>query len=210
MLIPTPESLLNIPTPPVPHAFLITRVNVHDPGKGDLVDLELPDHTYLRAQAGPDVLRLGLNLMGSWKATLHFDSHPTARLKEPLHLPRLTPLMPEEEALMPTWGSVGQVVKLDRLAGLVVIRVVPQRNALPAFTVTAIASLEQLSSVEHASHVRLKGSLQDRHLVVAQLEAIELPDILPRKEGLVSVYRSEIETFEPIRSNRGEGSGEPK
>jgi hypothetical protein len=222
VLIPNPEELMNIPTPTTPHAFLITPVMVHDPGKGDLIDLELPDGTFLRAQAAPDVLRLAFDFTGLWKATLHFDTHPTARLKEPLYLPRLSALTAENGTLMPTWGAAGQVVKIDRVEGLVVIRVLPQRQAIPAFTVTAIASLEQLSSIKNANHLRLKGGLRDRHLVVAQLEEIELPDTMPRSSHPVSVYRSGIETIETTdtassvmsstgkltRSNRSEGPGE--
>ena len=221
MLYPNQESLINIPTPPTPHAFLITPVMVHDPGKGDLMDLELPDRSYLRAQASPDVLRLGSPTSGLWKATLHFDTQTNARLKEPLRLPRLTPLLSDEERLMPTWGAIGQVVTLDRVKGLVAIRIVTQGNPSQAFTVTAIATLEQILSVEHASYLRLKGSLRDRHLLVTQLESIEAPEPIARKDVMPYVNHRESDTLEttldagsaksqPIRSSRPEGTGDLK
>jgi hypothetical protein len=168
--MPDLEKLIDIPTPPTPHAFLITPVVVHDPGRGSLIDLELPGGTYLRAQAAPDVLRLGANLGGAWKATLHFETQPNARLQEPLQLTRLSPLTALEAVLLPSWGATGRVIKLDRIEGFVVIEVIPKKKEIPSFTLTAIVSIDQLSSIENASHVRLKGRLSDCHLVVAQLE----------------------------------------
>lgn len=170
------HTLIEIPTPATHHAFLITPVIAHDPGKGDLVDLELPvpDGTFLRAQASPDVLRLGPNINGTWQATLHFSTHIDAILKEPLRLPRLKPCPEDHKLLLPTWGAAGHVTNLDRGEGLVTVRVVPQRENLQPFLVTALASLEQLASVGHSSSLRLKGTLRGRHLIVTHLEPIDL------------------------------------
>jgi hypothetical protein len=60
------QTLLEIPTPTMHHAFMIAPVIAHDPGKGDLIDLELPDGTFLRTQAAPDVFHLGPNINGPW------------------------------------------------------------------------------------------------------------------------------------------------
>jgi hypothetical protein len=153
---------------------MIAPVIAHDPGKGDLIDLELPDGTYLRTQAAPDVLRLGPNINGPWQATLHFSTHIDASLKEPLRLPRLKPCREDHRLCLPTWGAAGHVTNLDRNEGLVSIRVVPQRENLHPFLVTALASLEQLASVGQTSSLRLKGTLRGRRLIVVHLEPIYL------------------------------------
>jgi hypothetical protein len=168
------QTLIEIPTPTTHHAFLFAPVIAHDPGKGDLIDLELPDGTFLRTQAAPDVLRLGPNINGPWQATLHFSTHGDASLKEPLRLPRLKPCPEDHKLLLPTWGAAGDVTNLDRTEGLISIRVVPQREHLHPFLVTALASLEQLASVGHTSSLRLKGTLRSRCLIVTHLEPIDL------------------------------------
>ena len=168
------QTLINIPTPNTHHAFLIAPVIAHDPGKGDLIDLELPDQTFLRSQAAPDVLRLGPNISGSWQATLHFTTNSDASLKEPLRLPRLKPCPTHDETHLPTWGAAGLITNLDLKEGFVTIRVIPQRENLQAFLITAIASLEQLTNLQSASNLRLKGTLRGRQLIALHLEQIDL------------------------------------
>jgi hypothetical protein len=169
-----PPNPIQIPTPSTHHAFLIAPVIAHDPGKGDLIDLALPDGTILRAKAGVDVLRLGSNINGPWRATLHFDTTEQAKIKEPIQVPKLVSLSPDLETAQPTWGAAGKVVRLDRVEGLVVIRVYPKTGLILPFVIAAIASLEQLSSVEHATGLRLRGTLRDRHLIATHLEPLDL------------------------------------
>ena len=147
---------------------------VHDPGKGDLIDLALPDGTLLRAKAGVEVLRLGANINGPWRATLHFDTTAQARINEPVRVPKLVQFTPDLESAQPTWGAAGKVVRLDRDEGLAVIRVYPKTGLVMPFVIAAIASLEQLSSVEHAQGLRLRGTLRDRHLIATHLEPLDL------------------------------------
>ena len=165
---------IQISTPSTHHAFLIAPVIVHDPGKGDLMDLELSNGTCLRAKAGVEVLRLGANINGPWRATLHFDTTTKARINEPVRVPKLVQFTPDLESAQPTWGAAGKVVRLDRDGGLAVIRVYPKTGLVMPFVIAAIASLEQLSSVEHAQGLRLRGTLRDRHLIATHLEPLDL------------------------------------
>jgi hypothetical protein len=200
------QTLIDIPTPNTHHAFLIAPVIAHDPGKGDLIDLELPDHTFLRSQAAPDVLRLGPNISGSWQATLHFSTHSDASLKEPLRLPRLKPCPAHDETHLPTWGAAGLITHLDLKEGLITIRVIPQRENLQAFLITAIASLEQLTGLQSTSNLRLKGTLRGRQLIAMHLERIDLePEHLPSSaqnpiRGAIRVSQSQ-RTSEKIADN---------
>ena len=100
-LNPQPN-LIDIATPSTHHAFLIAPVIAHDPGKGDLIDLALPDGTILRAKAGVEVLRLGANINGPWRATLHFDTTAKARINEPVRVPKLVQFTPDLESAQPT------------------------------------------------------------------------------------------------------------
>jgi hypothetical protein len=172
-LNPSPNPI-QISTPSTHHAFLIAPVIVHDPGKGDLIDLALPDGTVLRAKAGVDVLRLGANINGPWRATLHFDTTAQAKINEPLRVPKLVQFTPDLETAQPTWGAAGKVIRLDRDNGLAVIRVYPKTGLVLPFVIAAFASLEQLSNVEQARGLRLRGTLRDRHLIATHLEPLEL------------------------------------
>jgi hypothetical protein len=172
-LNPSPNPI-QISTPSTHHAFLIAPVIVHDPGKGDLMDLELSDGTFLRAQAGVEVLRLGTNINGPWRATLHFDTTDQAKINEPVRIPKLVPLAPDLESAQPTWGAAGMVIRLDRDNGLAAIRVYPKTGLVMPFVIAAIANLEQLLSVEHPQGLRLRGTLRDRHLIATHLEPLDL------------------------------------
>jgi hypothetical protein len=165
---------IQISTPSTHHAFLIAPVIVHDPGKGDLIDLALPNGTFLRAKAGVDVLRLGTDINGPWRATLHFDTTEQARINEPVRVPKLIPLAPDLESAQPTWGAAGKIVRLDRDEGLAVIRVYPKTGLVLPFVIAAIASLEQLSRIEHAQALRLRGTLRHQHLIATHLEPLDL------------------------------------
>jgi hypothetical protein len=172
-LNPQPH-LIDIPPLNTHHAFLITPVIAHDPFEGDLIDLELPNGTFLRAQAGVAVLRLGAAINGPWRATLHVGTSDHARILEPVRVPKLARLTPDLESTTPTWSAAGRVVHLDRDEGLATIRVFPKTGLVQPFLIAAMASLEQLSSVESASGLRLKGTLRDRHLVATELHALDL------------------------------------
>jgi hypothetical protein len=169
-----PANPIQISTPSTHHAFLISPVIAHDPGKGELIDLALPNGTFFRAKASAEVLRLGPNINGSWRATLHFDTTEQAKILEPVRVPKLVPLAPDLEFSQPTWGAAGKVVRLDRDDGLAVIRVYPKTGLVLPFVIAAIASLEQLSSVEKAQGLRLRGTLRDRHLIATHLEPLDL------------------------------------
>jgi hypothetical protein len=169
-----PPNPIPISTPSTHHAFLISPVIVHDPGKGELIDLALPNGTFLRAKAGVDVLRLGANINGPWRATLHFDTTEQAKILEPVRVPKLVPFTPDLESAQPTWGAAGKVVRLDRDEGLAIIRVYPKTGLVLPFVIAAIASLEQLSSVQHAQGLRLRGTLQNQHLIATHLEPLDL------------------------------------
>jgi hypothetical protein len=165
---------IQISTPSTHHAFLISPVVAHDPGKGELIDLALPNGTFFRAKASAEVLRLGANINGPWRATLHFDTTEHARINEPVRVPKLVPLTPDLEFAQPTWGAAGKVIRLDRNEGLAVIRVYPKTGLVLPFVIAAIASLEQLSSVEHAQALRLRGTLRRQHLIATHLESLDL------------------------------------
>jgi hypothetical protein len=168
------SNLIQISTPSTHHAFLISPVIAHDPGKGDLIDLALPDGTVLRAKASAEVLRLGTDINGPWRATLHFDTTEQAKILEPVRVPKLVPLTPDLEFSQPTWGAAGKVVRLDRDEGLAVIRVYPKTGLVLPFVIAAIASLEQLSSVKQAPGLRLRGTLRNHHLIATHLEPLDL------------------------------------
>jgi hypothetical protein len=166
--------LIDIPTLTTYHALLIAPVIAHDPGEGDLIDLELPDGTFLRAQAGVAVLRLGAGINGPWRATLHVATSHQARILEPIRVPKLARLTPDLESTAPTWSAAGRVVHLNRDEGLAVIRVFPKTGLVQPFEIAAMASLEQLSSVESAPALRLKGTLRDRYLVATEVQVLDL------------------------------------
>jgi hypothetical protein len=172
-LNPQPN-LIDIPPLSNYHAFLISPVIAHDPGEGDLIDLELPNGDFFRAQAGVAVLRLGEQISGPWRATLHVETNHHARILEPIHVPRLARLTPDRESFSPTWSAAGRVVHLDRDEGLATIRVFPKTGLVQPFLITAITSLEHLTSVEHAPSLRLKGTLHDRHLIAIEVQALDL------------------------------------
>ncbi len=164
----------SIAIPPGFHAFLIAVVRVHDPGSGDLVDLEIPGQARLRARAGADVLRLGERIGDVWRATLHFATAQDGRLWEPLHLQRVLPVQPEMAGLEPVWSAAGKIVRLDLNGGLVVLRVYPERARRAPFLVHATATPVQLESLEGAVFARLGGGLNGSKLTLQAALPISL------------------------------------
>ena len=163
-----------IAIPPGFHAFLIAVVRVHDPGRGDLVDLEIPGQARLRARAGADVLRLGERIGNVWRATLHFTTAQDGRLWEPVHLQRVLSVEPEMAELEPVWSAAGKIVRLDLDEGMVVLRVYPERARRAPFLVHTTATADQLESLEGAVFARLSGGLNGSKLTVQTAFPISL------------------------------------
>jgi hypothetical protein len=156
------------------HAFLIAVVRVHDPGSGDLVDLEIPGQARLRARASADVLRLGERIGDVWRATLHFATAQDGRLWEPIHLQRVLPIQPEMAGFEPVWSAAGKILRLDVDKGFIVMRVYPERARRAPFLVHAAATAEQLEVLEGAVFARLVGGLNESKLTVQAATPISL------------------------------------
>ena len=164
----------HIPHPPSfptsHHAFLIATVYLHDPGSGDLVDLELPDGARLRCIATPNALRLGPNLAGRWRTTLHFRTRGDSTIHQPVRMYRFRPAVPEQTDTL--WSAAGKVTQLDVAAGLVGVRVYPDHARVEPFTIAARASSVALSKVVGAPFLHLRGELHGRQLVAHHLEEV--------------------------------------
>ena len=154
------------------HAFLLVTAVIHDPGRGELVELELDDGTRLRCTASPEALRLGTALAGRWRLTVHFRTRLDGSLINPVRMVNLRP--PREDDNETIWSASGQVVRLDQTNGLAVLRVYPERAKLEPFIVAAEASLEQLTNLEDVYSVHMRGTLRGNVLVAQQLERVAL------------------------------------
>jgi hypothetical protein len=172
------------------HAFLIATIHLHDPGSGDLVDLELPDGARLRCIVTPDALRLGPGLAGRWRTTLHFRTRADGMIHQPVRLYRLRPAVPEKTDTL--WSAAGKVTHLDVAAGLVGVRVYPDHARVEPFAIAARASSAMLSSVAGASFLHLRGALLGPQLVAHHIEAVSL-GIHERWRGWPGSQEGELE-----------------
>jgi hypothetical protein len=165
-----------IPVPTGFHAFLLASVIASDPGRGNLINLELPDGTAILARATPTVLRLGSGINGAWRATLHFSTTPDGHLNSPVTIQRLRPPTPEFETVETFWSTIGELETLELDARLITVRVFPERARRAPFTVTAIldSSLGFLEHPKNVTHVRLSGHLEKTALVATEIEAVEI------------------------------------
>ena len=154
------------------HAFLLVTAVIHDPGRGELVELELDDSTRLRCTASPEALRLGTALSGRWRLTAHFRTRLDGSLVNPVKMVNLR--LPRENDNETIWSASGQVVRLEQTSRLAVLRVYPERAKLEPFIVTAEASFEQLAHLEDAYSVQMRGTLRGDVLVAQELKRVAL------------------------------------
>lgn len=172
MTLPTTPTKSPPNLPKSHHAFLLVTAVIHDPGRGELVELELDDGTRLRCIASSEALRLGTALSGRWRLTVHFRTRLDGSLVIPVKMVNLR--SPRENDNETIWSASGKVVRLEQTSGLAVLRVYPERAKLEPFIVTAKIPLEQLAKVKDADSVHMCGTLRGDVLVAHQLEQVAL------------------------------------
>ncbi len=143
------------------HAFLVATVELHNPGKGNMVDLQFSNGLLLRATVAADLLRLG-TLSGFWRATLHFRTSDQAELEPPLMLKRFRPLHDKHEAPLAFWSIAGQITGVNLGNGCASIRVFTTRKKLESFVITVRFSEDLLAQV--------RGNLQTTWSITGGLE----------------------------------------
>jgi hypothetical protein len=154
------------------HAFLLENVTVRDSGTGTSVVLEFADGTLRRADVNPELLRMG-NLNGHWRATLYFRTNAGNKVRNFVTLQRLRVIDPEfHEGSF--WTASGKVIKLDREANQVVIRIFPTRSKSEPFAISARATLEQINDIKDALFVHMSGRLEGDELVASEVQAVDL------------------------------------
>ncbi len=157
------------------HAFLVATVELHDPGKGNSVDLQFTNGLILRATVVADVLRLG-NLTGFWRTTLHFRTSEDGLLEPPLMLKRLRPLRDKQDIPLAFWSLAGQVEMVNEKKSCATFRVFTARKRLEFFVITVRCSDDQIAVLRDSPQKTwlVTGMLEDNSLQAQEIKPITL------------------------------------
>jgi hypothetical protein len=150
---------------------------LHPSPDGRRADLELPGGAVVRVKPSPLRRAKFINrpiLEGRYSVHLHLRTHGQGFLSREMELVALKPLAPDAPALEPEFELIGKVVRLDRVEGLVIVRVFPQRTDIEPFAVSAVASLEVLDSGEDAWSVKVDGIVRGSRLIARAISRVEL------------------------------------
>jgi len=154
-------------------AVLLADVLVRDAGVGHRMELAFKDGDSLRVRASPEVLRLRLQSRRRYRATLNLRTGFNRKIREPLYLVQVQPIVePLQNVSGTSWSATGLVANYPRS-----VVVWSNHGHAQSVQISYTAGPGLLEGQTVGESVRVEGVLKDRLLIATSLE--ELPPLTP-------------------------------